>query len=209
MLNKIILLISLLFLCSCKSKLIVDPEIIYNRIENYVSINSPKSESIVVLDNNKIITPNEDNKYLIHYNNKKTIKIITYNKNSKVDSINYSFKTKNLKCYAQYKINGINSNNLISKNQLKNAVISAYHEDFIYNSLFEITGFKVKIPGYSTIIVKGNKITDEIYNIIQNEQKGENIMMQIFDVEGGLKKIKWEPTLCHPPELIIEIKNNR
>jgi len=213
MLKTTIFYISLLFLISCKSRLIVEPKIIYNRIENHININSKKSDSIVVIDNNKVITPTKNNRYLIDYenilNNKKTIKIITYRKNNNIDSIHYSLKAKNLKCSVEYKINGKKNNAKTTKSKLKNAVISAYSDGFIYNNFFEITEFKVKIPGFSIISVKGNMITDEIYNIIQNIKKGENIFIQIFDINGDSKEIKWKPIFCTTHPLIIEIKNNR
>jgi len=74
---------------------------------------------------------------------------------------------------------------LLTKAQIKNAEIGVGCEGLILDGFTsEIICFDIKVPGFKTETVEGNKITDKVYNIILKAKKED--VITVFEIKGTM-----------------------
>ena len=74
---------------------------------------------------------------------------------------------------------------LLTKEQIKNAEIGVGCEGLILDGFSsEIICFDIKVPGFKTETVEGNKITDKVYNIILKAKKGD--VITVSEIKGTM-----------------------
>ena len=94
----------------------------------------------------------------------------------------YVFRIKNInKLIAR--INNRNCENCIVNmelSEIKEAIISIYVENYLFDFDFKVSSFIIMLPNNKTINVKGNSINEEVFNEIKKLKK--NSEFQIFKV---------------------------
>jgi hypothetical protein len=71
------------------------------------------------------------------------------------------------------------------KSSLSKATISAQLIDFVFDVNIVTTGFKIKIPGQSTVVVNGSRLDSKAQKALSKARRGD--IITIFDVKAKLK----------------------
>ena len=170
--------------------------IVYRGIQNPISIAVPNAKSSTVSglgvkeENGKYyIVPGQGNEVIV------TLEIILEDDSKVVEE--HVFRIKNLKKHIA-RINNKNCQNcivLMKKEELKDAEISFYLEDFLYDFLkLKVTSFDLFVSNKNKFHIEGNKITDEVYNKLIKLKKGKEIL--IYNIE--FKQLSERKILIHP-----------
>ena len=170
--------------------------VVYRGIQNPISIAIPNAKSFTVSglgvkeENGKYyIAPGQGNEVIV------TLEIILEDDSKLVEQ--HVFRIKNLKKHIA-RINNKNCQNcivLMKKEELKEAEISYYLEDFLYDFLnLKVTSFDLFISNKKKFHIQGNKITDEVYNELIKLKKGKEIL--IYNIE--FKLFSERKILIHP-----------
>lgn len=72
----------------------------------------------------------------------------------------------------------------MQRNSLEIANIGASLPDFDFDLNLNVTGFKFKVPGQPTIIVRGNRLDDRAKAALRRAGRGESV--QVYDIEASL-----------------------
>jgi|SaaInl5LU_22_DNA_1037371.scaffolds.fasta_scaffold03058_7 gliding motility-associated protein GldM len=67
---------------------------------------------------------------------------------------------------------------------LKIASVGAALEDFDFDLGLKVTGFSFKVSGQPTVIVSGNKLSEQAKSVLNRARRGETV--QIFDINASL-----------------------
>ena len=70
------------------------------------------------------------------------------------------------------------------KTTLEKVTISAELPDFDFDLKLNTTGFKVKVPGQSTVIVSGNRMNAQAKKAIAKAKRGD--VVAIFDIKSSM-----------------------
>ena len=170
--------------------------VVYRGIQNPISIAVPNAKSFTVSglgvkeENGKyFIVPGQGNEVIV------TLEIILEDDSKVVEE--HVFRIKNLKKHIA-RINNKNCQNcivLMKKEELKDAEISFYLEDFLYDFLkLKVTSFDLFVSNKNKFHIEGNKITDEVYNKLIKLKKGKEIL--IYNIE--FKQLSERKILIHP-----------
>ncbi|WP_084139906.1 GldM family protein [Flavobacterium filum] len=160
--------------------------VVYRGIQNPISIAVPNAKSFTVSglgvkeENGKYyIAPGQGNEMVV------TLEIILQDDSKVIEE--HVFRIKNLKKHIA-RINNKNCQNcivLMKKEELKDAEISFYLEDFLYEFLnLKVTSFDLYIHKKKKFHIEGNKITEEVYKEILKLKKGKEII--IYNIEFKL-----------------------
>lgn len=83
------------------------------------------------------------------------------------------------------------------KASLEKARVSVILPDFVYDLKFNVTSFKVKVPGQGTVKVQGTSMNSKAKAAIKKARRGD--MVSIFDIEstitGGGPRVKKAATI--------------
>ena len=170
--------------------------VVYRGIQNPISIAVPNAKSSTV---SGLGVKEENGKYYIVPGQGKevivTLEIILEDDSKVVEE--HVFRIKNLKKHIA-RINNKNCQNcivLMKKEELKDAEISFYLEDFLYDFLkLKVTSFDLFVSNKNKFHIEGNKITDEVYNKLIKLKKGKEIL--IYNIE--FKQLSERKILIHP-----------
>jgi len=70
------------------------------------------------------------------------------------------------------------------KTSLQKVTIGALIPDFVFDLKFAVSGFSIKVPGSSTVVVKGTKLNAAAIRALGKARKGD--IVNIFDVKANL-----------------------
>ena len=167
-----------------------ESKVVYRGILNSLSIEVPNCKSFTASANGlKMISknlfelnPGAGSEVLI------TIEIILKNSKKKIER--HAFEIKAVSGLITT-INGRSGLVKMQKNHLKDAIIKVCLEDKNLSFSSEVTGFSLKIPGLSSIIINGNKIDSSTYEkILKNASLGYQISIsdiKLIILEESLK----------------------
>ncbi|MEO9512624.1 MAG: gliding motility protein GldM [Flavobacteriaceae bacterium] len=68
------------------------------------------------------------------------------------------------------------------RRNLEISTVGAMLEDFDFDLNLAVSGFKFKVPGQPTIVVKGNKLNSQAKSALKRAKRGEAV--QIFDIQA-------------------------
>lgn len=160
--------------------------VVYRGVENPISIAVNNAKSYVIYGDG--VSKNEEGRYVIRPGSGNETKVFVEIENfdgSKVVE-EHIFRVLSLPKLS-YTINKQFSDStfLLSKNEIKNAEIGIGSEGFIFDGFTSnVLSFNIKVPGFPTQTVIGNKITDEVYNIVLKAKKKDIIV--ISDIKGTM-----------------------
>ncbi len=167
-----------------------ESKVVYRGILNSLSIEVPNcmsftasAEGLKMISKNLFeLNPGAGSEVLI------TIEIILKNSKKKIERHAFEIKAvSGLKTT----INGRSGLVKMQKNHLKDAIIKVCLEDKNLSFSSEVTGFSLKIPGLSSIIINGNKIDSSTYEkILKNASLGYQISIsdiKLIILEESLK----------------------
>jgi hypothetical protein len=149
--------------------------IVYRGIQNPISIAVPNAKSFTVSglgvkeENGKyFIVPGQGNEVIV------TLEIILEDDSKVIEE--HIFRIKNIP-RPLGKINNRNCDNYVTMDitELKNAKISVYQDDFLFDWNFEVTSFVIKKEKKPAIIVDGNTINENTLIELNRLKKGDII----------------------------------
>lgn len=167
-----------------------ESKVVYRGILNSLSIEVPNcmsftasAEGLKMISKNLFeLNPGAGSEVLI------TIEIILKNSKKKIER--HAFEIKAVSGLITT-INGRSGLVKMQKNHLKDAIIKVRLEDKNLSFSSEVTGFSLKIPGLSSIIINGNKIDSSTYEkILKNASLGYQISIsdiKLIILEESLK----------------------
>ncbi|MDO4228431.1 MAG: gliding motility protein GldM [Capnocytophaga sp.] len=82
--------------------------------------------------------------------------------------------------------------------------VGATIEDFDFELTYNVTSFKVSVPGQATILVQGNRMSEQARSAINRARKGD--IVQIFDVKANISGADGY-TPRPPAPIAVEITN--
>lgn len=191
--------------------------IVYRGILNPISIAVPNAKSYTVSglglrqeNGNYYIAPGAGNEIVV------TLEIILEDDSKVVEE--HVFKIKTLKRYIT-RINDRNCVNcivLMSKEELKDAEITFYLEDFIFElpllnkaTSFEVFVFNKRIKNINKFKklyqIKGDKITDELYIELIKLKKGTEILIKNIEFDYFKKAREQNINIASPGVIHIKI----
>ena len=176
-------------------------KIVYRGFLNEVFIDVPNSKSFEVEGIG--VSKKEKNIYSINPSSGKEliISITGIFKNGKRFSEKHIFEIKNVP-YLQMNINNLDEFHVrMQKHNLLNAVIKGSFPDKHVDLICTIKSFEIRIPGYSSIHIDGNKIKEEYYKKIVSKIKiGDEIV--ICDIRFA---VNINALICKINPIIIKI----
>jgi len=149
--------------------------VVYRGIQNPISIAVPNAKSFTVSglgvyqENDKYyISPGTGTEMVV------TLEIVLEDDSKVVEE--HVFRIKNIPRLLG-KINNRNCDSYVTMDltELKNAKISVYMEDFLFDWNFEVTNFVIKREKKPAIIVDGNTINEYTFNELNRLKKGDII----------------------------------
>ncbi|MBT8291104.1 MAG: gliding motility protein GldM, partial [Muriicola sp.] len=90
------------------------------------------------------------------------------------------------------------------RRNLEIATIGALLEDFDFDLNLAVSGFKFKVPGQPTVVVKGNKLDSRGKSALKRAKRGDAV--QIFDIEAYITNNKTYKLKKVSP-VIVEVTN--
>ena len=90
------------------------------------------------------------------------------------------------------------------RRNLEVATVSAMLEDFDFDLNLGISGFKFKVPGQPTTVVKGNKLNAAAKSALKRAKRGETV--QIFDIQAYISNNK-SYKLKKVSPVVVELTN--
>lgn len=177
--------------------------VVYRGIINPISIAVPHAKSFTVSgpgvsqeNGNYYISPGQGNEMNV------TLEIVLEDDSKVVEE--HVFRIKTLKKHIA-RINNKNCHNcivLMTKSELKEAEITYYLEDFLYDFLnLKVTSFDIYIENKKKYHIEGSKITDDVYKEISKLKKGKELL--IYNIE--FKLLSELNILIHPIG-VIQVK---
>ncbi|MFK8060194.1 MAG: gliding motility protein GldM [Polaribacter sp.] len=92
-----------------------------------------------------------------------------------------TFRIKDIPA-AQGSVRGQYGTVRMPRSGLANAPINAGLPDFLFDLKLQVTGFKIKVPGQLTIIVKGNKLTAAAKQKLSRAKRGD--IINIYEIKA-------------------------
>jgi hypothetical protein len=177
--------------------------VVYRGVRNPISIAVPHAKSFTVSgpgvsqeNGSYYITPGQGNEMVV------TLEIVLEDDSKVVEE--HVFRIKTLKQHIA-RINNKNCPNcivLMTKSELKDAEITYYLEDFLYDFLnLKVTSFDIYIENKKKFHIEGSKITDDVYKEISKLKKGKELI--IYNIE--FKLLSELDILIHPIG-VIQVK---
>lgn len=90
------------------------------------------------------------------------------------------------------------------RRNLEVSTISAMLEDFDFDLNLGISGFKFKVPGQPTIVVKGNKLNGAAKSALKRARRGDAV--QVFDIQAYISNNK-SYKLKKVSPVVVELTN--
>jgi hypothetical protein len=84
------------------------------------------------------------------------------------------------------------------------STIGALLEDFDFDLNLKVSGFKFKVPGQPTVVVKGNKLNTQAKSALRRAKRGDAV--QIFDINAYITNNK-SYKLKKVSPVVVEITN--
>ena len=88
-----------------------------------------------------------------------------------------------------------------TKEELKDAIVGIKMVDFAFNINLEVREFSIKIPRFPTLVVTGNVITKEVYELVKKARKKDIIV--ISEIKGNYLGI--DQFIKYPVPIIFKI----
>ncbi|MGI9548276.1 MAG: gliding motility protein GldM [Flavobacteriaceae bacterium] len=101
-------------------------------------------------------------------------------------------------------IRGETGSTKMPRRNLEISTVSAMLEDFDFDLNLAIGGFKFKVPGQPTVVVKGNKLDSRAKSALKRAKRGDAV--QVFDINAYITNNK-SYKLKKVSPVIIEITN--
>ncbi len=92
----------------------------------------------------------------------------------------------------------------LPRKNLEIATIGALLEDFDFDLNLKVSGFKFKVPGQPTVIVKGNKLNGQAKSALKRAKRGSAV--QVFDINAYITNNKGYKLKKVSP-VVVEITN--
>jgi len=177
----------------------------------YRGVANPMSISIPGIPNNKVkasatgLRQSSGSKYIMNPGKGRTVKITasgTLPDGQRVSSSS-EFRIKDIPRPSGSLAKQTGSVKLPRKN-VEISTIGALLEDFDFDLNLKVSGFKFKVPGQPTVVVKGNKLNTQAKSALRRAKRGGAV--QIFDINAYITNNK-SYKLKKVSPVVVEITN--
>ena len=177
----------------------------------YRGVANPMSITIPGIPNNKVsasapgLSKRSGSQYVMNPGKGRTVTITASGvlPDGQRVSSNSQFRIKDIPRPAG-SIRGETGSAKMPRRNLEIATVGALLEDFDFDLNLAISGFKFKVPGQPTVIVKGNKLNARAKSALKRAKRGD--AMQIFDIEAYITNNK-SYKLKKVSPVIVELTN--
>ncbi len=177
----------------------------------YRGVANPMSISIPGIPNNKVsasapgLTKSSGSKYVMNPGKGRTVKITasgTLPDGQRVSS-NSEFRIKDIP-RPSGSIRGETGSTKMPRANLEKSTVGAVLEDFDFDLNLRVSGFKFKVPGQPTVVVKGGKLDARAKSALKRAKRGDAV--QIFDINAFISNNK-SYKLKKVSPVVVEITN--
>ncbi len=177
----------------------------------YRGVANPMSISIPGIPNNKVkasatgLRQSSGSKYIMNPGKGRTVKITasgTLPDGQRVSSSS-EFRIKDIP-RPSGTIRGQAGAAKMSRSGLEKSTVGAVLEDFDFDLNLKVSGFKFKVPGQPTVVVKGGKLDSRAKSALKRAKRGDAV--QIFDVNAYITNNK-SYKLKKVSPVVVEITN--
>lgn len=163
-------------------------KVVYRGISNPITIAIPKNVKSFTVSGEGVFPTEKKEKYIIKPTTGREIKvkvsmILTNNSVINEEHIYRILPLPSLSYTINKQFN--DGTFLLTKAQIKNAEIGIGCENLLLEGFTSnVESFDIKVPGFKTETVIGNKITDKVYNIILKAKRGD--VISVFEIKGKM-----------------------
>ena len=177
----------------------------------YRGVANPMSISIPGIPNNKVsarapgLKAVNGSKYIMNPGKGRTVKITASGTlpDGQGISTTSEFRIKDIP-RPSGAVRGESGSIKMPRRNLEVATVSAMLEDFDFDLNLGIRGFKFKVPGQPTTVVKGNKLNAAAKSALKRAKRGETV--QIFDIQAYISNNK-SYKLKKVSPVVVELTN--
>lgn len=161
----------------------------------YRGVANPMSISIPGIPNNKVtaratgLRPVSGSKYIMNPGKGRTVKITASGTlpDGQGISTTSEFRIKDIP-RPSGAVRGEAGSIKMPRRNLEVSTVSAMLEDFDFDLNLGVSGFKFKVPGQPTIVVRGNKLNAAAKSALKRAKRGSSV--QVFDVQAYISNNK-------------------
>jgi gliding motility-associated protein GldM len=177
----------------------------------YRGVSNPMSISIPGIPNNKVsasasgLKKSSGSKYVMNPGKGRTVKIVasgTLPDGQRVSSSS-EFRIKDIP-RPSGSIRGETGSAKMPRANLEKSTVGAVLEDFDFDLNLKVSGFKFKVPGQPTVIVKGGRLDSRAKSALKRAKRGDAV--QIFDISAYISNNKTYKLKKVSP-VVVEITN--
>jgi gliding motility-associated protein GldM len=177
----------------------------------YRGVANPMSISIPGIPNNKVnaratgLTKRSGSSYVMNPGKGRTVTISASGKlpDGKTVGSKLEFRIKDIP-RPSGSIRGETGSSKMGRANLEKSTIGAVLEDFDFDLNLKVSGFKFKVPGQPTVIVKGGRLDSRAKSALKRAKRGDAI--QIFDISAYISNNKTYKLKKVSP-VVVEITN--
>ncbi len=155
----------------------------------YRGVANPMSISIPGIPDNKVtayapgLSKRSGSSYIMNPGGGRTVTITASGKlpDGKNITSNSEFRIKDIP-RPNGSIRGETNTAKMPRTNLEIATVGALLEDFDFDLNLAVSGFKFKVPGQPTVVVRGNKLDESAKSVLRRAGRGDAV--QIFDIEA-------------------------
>jgi len=180
-------------------------KVVYRGIENPITIAVPKNVKSFTVSGNGVSSTNEIGKYIIKpgVGNEMIIKVEMVLLDNSIVVEEHVYQIINISMH-RITLNGEFSSNKapleFNISEIENAEIDVIFPNVIFLD-FITNGFNLKVPGYPTLVITGNKITNEAFELIKKARNKDIIV--ISEIKG--KYYGYNGFIKNPSPFIFKI----
>ncbi len=179
--------------------------VVYRGVANPMSISIPGIPDNKVSANATGLSRKSGSKYVMTPGKGRTVTITASGKLPDGQSVSSKseFRIKDIP-RPNGSIRGETNTAKMPRKNLEIATVGALLEDFDFDLNLAVSGFKIKIPGQPTVVVRGNKLNGSAKSALKRAKRGDAV--QIFDIEAYITNNKTYKLKKVSP-VVVELTN--
>lgn len=160
--------------------------VVYRGLPNPITISMPGISPTKVKASAPGLSKKSGTSYMLRPGKGKTVSInvtATTDKGEKIKSPPVTFRIKNIP-QAMASIRGEYGSIKMPKGSLAKSSINAGLPDFVFDLKLKVSSFKVKVPGKTTVIVRGRRMNAQAQKAISSAKRGD--IVTIFGIRASI-----------------------
>lgn len=180
-------------------------KVVYRGITNPITIAVPTNVKSYTVSGNGVSHTNEIGKYIIKpgVGLEVVVKVEMVLHNNSIVVEEHVYKIKGISAPVGTLNEFFNSKGVLDFkiDELKDAIVGIKMVDFLLALNLEVSQFNIKVPRFPTLVITGNVITNEAYELIKKARKKDIIV--ISEIKG--KYFGYDSFIRNPRPIIFQI----